>query len=79
MRLEADGLQKGYTLIAGEEAEIYRALVLPFIDPELREGRGEIEAALNGKLPKLVADQDLRGILQCTPMPPTAPRAGDHG
>lgn len=65
MRLEADGLHKGRTLIAGEEAEIYRALGLPFIDPELREGRGEIEAALKGKLPKLVTDQDLRGILHC--------------
>jgi DNA polymerase (family X) len=65
MRLEPDGLHKGRTLIAGEEAEIYRALGLTFIDPELREGRDEIEAALKGKLPKLVTDQDLRGILHC--------------
>ncbi|MHC2623943.1 DNA polymerase (family 10) [Bradyrhizobium huanghuaihaiense] len=65
MRLDADGLHKGRTLIAGEEADIYQAFGLPFIDPELREGRGEIEAALKGKLPKLVTDQDLRGILHC--------------
>ncbi|MDA9422935.1 DNA polymerase/3'-5' exonuclease PolX [Bradyrhizobium sp. CCBAU 53380] len=65
MRLDTDGLHKGRTLIAGEEAEIYRALDLPFIDPELREGRGEVELALKGKLPKLVTDQDLRGILHC--------------
>lgn len=65
LRLGSDGLHKGRTLVAGEEAEIYRALGLPFIDPELREGRGEIEAALKGKLPKLVTDQDLRGILHC--------------
>src|SRR4051794_23834536 len=65
MRLEADGLHKGRSLIAGDEAEIYLALGLPFIDPELREGRGEIELALKGKLPKLVNDQDLRGILHC--------------
>lgn len=65
MRLEADGLHKGRTLIAGDEAEIYRALGLPFIDPELREGRGEVELALKGKLPKLVTDDDLRGILHC--------------
>ncbi|MBR1187423.1 DNA polymerase/3'-5' exonuclease PolX [Bradyrhizobium sp. AUGA SZCCT0160] len=65
MRLESDGLQKGRTLIAGDEAEIYCALGLPFIDPELREGRGELELALRGKLPKLVSDQDLRGILHC--------------
>ncbi|MCP1754093.1 DNA polymerase (family 10) [Bradyrhizobium japonicum] len=65
MRLKADGLLKGRTLVAGEEAEIYRALGLPFIAPELREGRGEIELALKGKLPRLVTDQDLRGILHC--------------
>jgi DNA polymerase (family 10) len=65
MRLEADGLHKDRTLIAGDEADIYRALGLPFIDPELREGRGEIELALKGKLPKLVTDEDLRGILHC--------------
>ena len=65
MRLEADGLHKGRSLIAGDENEIYRALGLPFIDPELREGRGEVELALKGKLPKLVNDQDLRGILHC--------------
>ncbi|MET4149017.1 MULTISPECIES: PHP domain-containing protein [unclassified Bradyrhizobium] len=65
MRLEADGLHKGRTLIAGEESEIYHALGLPFIDPELREGRGEIELALKGEFPKLVTDEDLRGILHC--------------
>lgn len=65
LRLEADGLHKARTLVADEEAEIYRALGLPFIEPELREGRGEIELALKGKLPKLVTDQDLRGILHC--------------
>jgi hypothetical protein len=63
MRLEADGLHKGRSLIAGEETEIYLALGLPLIDPELREGRGELDLALKGKLPKLVNDQDLRGIL----------------
>ncbi|MBH5391755.1 DNA polymerase/3'-5' exonuclease PolX [Bradyrhizobium diversitatis] len=64
-RLEADGLHKGRSRIAGEETDIYRALGLPFIEPELREGLGEIELALKGKLPKLVTDQDLRGILHC--------------
>ena len=38
---------------------------LPFIAPELREGRGEIDRALAGHLPELVADHDLRGILHC--------------
>ncbi|MBB4264179.1 DNA polymerase/3'-5' exonuclease PolX [Bradyrhizobium sp. CIR3A] len=65
LRLEADGLHKGRTLVPGEEADIYQALGLPYIDPELREGRGEVELALRGKLPKLVTDKDLRGILHC--------------
>jgi DNA polymerase (family 10) len=45
------------------EAEVYRLLDLPFIPPELREDRGEIEAARRGKLPKLIAPGDLRGDL----------------
>jgi DNA polymerase (family 10) len=65
MRLEADGLHKGGRVIGAKEEDIYRALDLPFIEPELREGRGEIERALNGKLPKLVTDKDLHGILHC--------------
>ncbi|MBV9529491.1 MAG: DNA polymerase/3'-5' exonuclease PolX, partial [Bradyrhizobium sp.] len=65
MRLRTDGLHKGRSVIAAKEEDIYRALGLPFIDPELREGRGEIERALKGKLPKLVTDKDLRGILHC--------------
>jgi DNA polymerase (family 10) len=65
MQLEADGLHKGRSLVAGKEEDIYHALGLPFIEPELREGRGEIERGLKAKLPKLVTDQDLRGILHC--------------
>jgi DNA polymerase (family 10) len=65
MRLEADGLHNGRSVVAAREEDIYRALGLPFIEPELREGRGEIERALKGKLPKLVTDGDLRGILHC--------------
>jgi DNA polymerase (family 10) len=65
MRLEADGLHKGRSVVAGKEEDIYRSLGLPFIEPELREGRGEIERALKGKLPKLVTDDDLCGILHC--------------
>ena len=64
MTLDESGLRKGGKLIAGRsEDEIYKALGLPFIPPELREGRGEIEKALKGKLPKLVTDDDIRGIL----------------
>jgi DNA polymerase (family 10) len=46
-----------------EEEDIYRALGLPFIPPEIREDQGEIEAALEGKLPELLALADIRGDL----------------
>jgi DNA polymerase (family X) len=74
MRLETDGLHKGRTLIAGDEAGIYRALGLPFIDPELREGRGEVELALKGKLPKLVPTTTCAESFTATRTPPMAPR-----
>ena len=45
------------------EEEVYEALGLPFIPPELRENRGEIEAARNGDLPNLIAIDDIRGDL----------------
>lgn len=47
------------------EHEIYRLLHLPFIEPELREGLGEIAAAKQGKLPCLVNFEDLRGTFHC--------------
>lgn len=47
------------------EAKIYEALGLAYIPPELREDRGEIEAAAKGKLPKLVEDKDIRGVFHC--------------
>ena len=43
------------------EAEAYDFLGLPYIEPELREGHGEIEAALAGRLPNLITQDDLRG------------------
>ncbi|HYI22245.1 MAG TPA: helix-hairpin-helix domain-containing protein, partial [Candidatus Limnocylindrales bacterium] len=43
------------------EQEVYEFLGLPFIDPALREDRGEIEAALKGQLPTLIARDDLVG------------------
>lgn len=51
--------------VAGKtEAEVYKAVGLPFIPPELREDGGEIEAALGGRLPALVSVEDIRGDLQ---------------
>lgn len=45
------------------EADIYAALGLAYIEPELREDMGEIEAAATNKLPVLVEESDLRGVL----------------
>jgi DNA polymerase (family 10) len=45
------------------ETEVYEKLGLPFIAPELRESRGEVEAALAGKLPTLISQSDIRGDL----------------
>ena len=48
-----------------DEESLYRTLGLAYIEPELREGRGEIAAAERGELPRLVARGDLRGFLHC--------------
>lgn len=45
------------------EEDVFKAIGLPYIPPELREARGEIEAALEGKLPNLVEEKDIRGDL----------------
>lgn len=58
------GIFEGENFIAGEtEEEIYRKLNLSYIAPELRENRGEIEAAAKGKLPKLIELSDIKGDL----------------
>ena len=48
-----------------DEAAVYRALGLPVIPPELREGRGEIALAAAGTLPQLLERADLQGFLHC--------------
>jgi DNA polymerase (family 10) len=48
-----------------DEAELYRALDLDFIPPELRENRSEFEAAEKHSLPKLIEKEDLRGTFHC--------------
>lgn len=51
-------------LLAGRtEEDVYREIGLPFIEPELREDTGEIEAALKGRLPHLITLKDIRGDL----------------
>jgi DNA polymerase (family 10) len=62
LKLTAAGLLAGATLLPSrEEADIYRALGLAFIPPELREGQGEIAAAAVDALPRLLTQEDLRG------------------
>jgi len=64
LKINEYGVFKGKKSIAGAtEESVYRAVGLPWIAPELREDRGEIEAAHKGKLPKLVELSDLRGDL----------------
>jgi len=76
--LRQRALKMGYTLneyalsrlkdekavAARTEEEIYKKLGLPFIPPELRENTGEIEAAEQGRLPRLIERKDIRGDLQ---------------
>jgi DNA polymerase (family X) len=57
-------LKGGRVVASKTEAEIYGKLKLLYIEPELREMRGEIEAAENGRLPNLVTLADIRGDLQ---------------
>jgi DNA polymerase (family 10) len=53
----------GTEILCAEETEVYAALGLPWIPPQLREDRGEIAAALSGELPELVSSHDVRGEL----------------
>lgn len=64
LKLNEYGLYRDEVRLAGDtEASVYTALGLPFIEPELRENRGEIEAGLAHRLPALVTLGDLRGDL----------------
>jgi DNA polymerase (family 10) len=48
-----------------EEQDIYEALGLTYVPPELRENSGEFEAAEKGKIPKLIEEKDLKGTFHC--------------
>jgi DNA polymerase (family 10) len=56
-------VESGRQLAAGTEEDVYERLGLPWIAPTLREDRGEIEAALEDRLPHLVVEGDIRGDL----------------
>ena len=63
-KLNEYGLYRGKKMIAGKtEEELYKAFGMDYVEPELRENTGEIEAAHNHTLPKLIGYDDLRGDL----------------
>jgi DNA polymerase (family X) len=64
LKINEYGVFKGDRRVAGEtEESVYKAIGLSWIAPELREDRGEVEAALAGTLPRLIELSDLRGDL----------------
>jgi DNA polymerase (family 10) len=64
LKVNEYGVFRGTKRVAGRtEEEVYQTIGLPWIPPELREARGEIEQALEGRLPRLVEREDLRGDL----------------
>ncbi len=66
LKLNEYGIFRGERRVGGRtEAEVFAAVGLPVIPPELREDRGEIDAARRGRLPQLVRLEDLRGDLHC--------------
>ena len=60
---DADGRTRTYA----SEREVYEAVGMAYVEPELREDRGELQAALDGGegLPKLIEQEDIRGELHC--------------
>ena len=64
LKINEYGIFKGTRRIGGRsEEEVFAAVGLPFIPPELREDRGEVQAAREGKLPRLVGLREIRGDL----------------
>jgi len=64
LKINEYGVFKGDKRLAGRsEKEVYAQVGLPYIEPELRENQGEIEAAKKKRLPRLVALEDIRGDL----------------
>ena len=64
IKINEYGVFKGPKKIGGkEERDVYASLGLEWIEPELREDRGEIDAAMAGKLPRLIQESEIRGDL----------------
>lgn len=66
LKVNEYGIFRGEQRIAGDtEESVYACFDLPWITPELREDRGEIQAAQAGQLPTLITIEDLKGDLHC--------------
>ncbi len=66
LKINEYGVFRDERRVAGRtEESVYASVGLPWIPPELREARGEIDAAAQGRLPKLVEPSDIRGELHC--------------
>lgn len=64
--LTGDALRRnGDMLPVSDESDLFAAAGLAFIEPELREARGEVHAARAGTLPSLVVGSDVQGVLHC--------------
>ena len=64
LKINEYGVFRGEDRVAGRsEEEVYRSVDLPYIEPELREDQGEIDAARGGRLPRLIQVQGIRGDL----------------
>lgn len=64
LKLNEYGVFKGRKQVAGKtESEVYCKIGLPYIEPELRENRGEVEAAQENRLPNLITVADIKGDL----------------
>jgi DNA polymerase (family 10) len=64
LKINEYGVWRGARRVAGDSEEsVYAAVGLPYIEPELREEQGELEAARRGALPRLVTLEDLQGDL----------------
>jgi DNA polymerase (family X) len=64
LKINEYGVFRGEERVGGRtEEEVYATLGLPFIPPEIREDRGEIEAAAQGRVPRLIEESDLVGDL----------------
>jgi DNA polymerase (family 10) len=65
LKINEYGVFRGTRRIGGRtEEQVFEAVGLPLIPPELREARGEIDAAREGRLPRLIELSDIRGDLQ---------------